>query len=280
MSTVVMFHAHPDDEAILTGGTIARLTAEGHRVVLVVATKGELGEAPPGLLAVGQDLAHRRVAETGWAAQVLGIERVEFLGYRDSGMAGSATNADPAAFCRVDVDHAASRLAAIIESEAADVLVAYDDHGGYGHPDHVQVHRVGSRAASVFPGMALYETTMNRDHLRRGVEQLAALDPEAAGAIPDMGADFGEPESAITHTIDVSAYVAAKRRAMAAHSSQIAETSFFLQLPEPAFMAGFGAEWFIERSKGATQRTVLDDLRAGQGSAGTFVAGPTATDTV
>jgi LmbE family N-acetylglucosaminyl deacetylase len=89
MSTVVTFHAHPDDEAILTGGTIARLTGEGHRVVLVVATRGELGDVPDGLLAPGQDLGQRRTAETRWAAEILGVGRVEFLGYHDSGMAGS-----------------------------------------------------------------------------------------------------------------------------------------------------------------------------------------------
>jgi LmbE family N-acetylglucosaminyl deacetylase len=263
VTTVVMFHAHPDDEAILTGGTIASLSGEGHRVVLVVATRGELGEEPPGLLATGQDLAHRRAAETKWSAEILGIQRVEFLGYRDSGMPGRATNSDGAAFCNADVGQAASRLAAIVRDERASLLVIYDDHGGYGHPDHVQVHRVGTRAAAMVPGVALYEATMNRDHLQRGLELLAgngggALDVD----LPELDADFGEPAVAITHTIDVTPYVVHKRRAMAAHASQIAETSFFLRLPEHLFAAGFGLEWFIDRSSAVVERpTVLDRLR-------------------
>ena len=259
MATVVTFHAHPDDEVTLTGGTIARLADEGHRVVLVVATRGELGGAPDGLLVPGQDLAHRRSAETRWAAEILGIERVEFLGYRDSGMAGSPDNLAAEAFCRTDVDEAAERLAAIVAEEQAEALVAYDDHGGYGHPDHVQVHRVGVRAADLVPGVALYEATINRDHLQRGRQQLA--DRGVPVDVPDFGPDFGEPESAITHTIDVRAYAAVKRRAMAAHASQISETSFFLALPEQAFTAGFGFEWYV-RSRAARSQgsTILDEL--------------------
>ena len=259
MATVVLFHAHPDDETTLTGGTTARLAAEGHRVVLVIATRGELGEAPEGPLAPGQDLAHRRSAETRWSAEILGARRVEFLGYHDSGMAGSATNSDPLTFCRADVDEAAVRLAAIVSEEQADVLVVYDDHGCYGHPDHVQVHHVGVRAAGLVPGVALYAATINRDHLRRGRERLAERGFFDV-AVPDFGPDFGEPESAITHTVDVRAYAAVKRRAMAAHSSQISETSFFLALPEPAFVGGFGFEWYIRISAAFDRPTVIDEL--------------------
>ena len=274
MATVVMLHAHPDDEAILTGGTIARLAAEGHRVVLVVATRGELGEVPDGLLVPGQDLAHRRVAETRWAAEILGIGRVEFLGYRDSGMAGSPTNLAPEAFCRADLDEAAARVSDIVLEEGAEALVAYDDHGAYGHPDHVQVHRVGVRAADLLADVALYEATINRDHVERGRQQ-AARRAGVAVAVPDFGPDFGVPESAITHTVDVRPYAAIKRRAMAAHSSQIAETSFFLALPEPAFLAGFGFEWFIRTRPGRRDgSTVIDELAAG--AAGTAPAVPRA----
>jgi LmbE family N-acetylglucosaminyl deacetylase len=260
-ATVVTFHAHPDDEAILSGGTIARLAAEGHRVVLVVATRGELGEVPEGLLAPGQDLAHRRTAETRWAAEVLGVARVEFLGYHDSGMAGSPTNLAPDAFCQADVDEAGVRLASIVREERADVLLVYDDHGAYGHPDHVQVHRVGMRAAELVPEVAVYEATINRDHVRRGRQRRAERLGEDAVDVPDFGPDFGVPESAITHAVDVRPYAAVKRRAMAAHSSQISETSFFLALPEPAFVSGFGMEWYVcARPAGSGRRTVMDEL--------------------
>jgi LmbE family N-acetylglucosaminyl deacetylase len=106
--TLVTFHAHPDDESITTAGVMAKAKADGHRVVLVVATKGELGEVGEGVLAPGEDLASRRVVETHAAAKVLGVDRVEFLGYHDSGMMGEATNDDPACFWAADLDEAAT----------------------------------------------------------------------------------------------------------------------------------------------------------------------------
>src|SRR5450755_4189989 len=169
MATLVTFHAHPDDESIATGGTMARAKSEGHRVVLVLATRGELGEFSPDALAPGETLTERRVAETQAAADVLGVDRVEFLGYRDSGMAGEPTNDDDGAFARADVDEAAQRLADILRDENADVLTVYDDHGGYGHPDHVQVHRVGVRAAELAGTKRVYEQTTSREHVRRGM---------------------------------------------------------------------------------------------------------------
>jgi LmbE family N-acetylglucosaminyl deacetylase len=125
--TLVTFHAHPDDESIATAGTMARAKAEGHRVVLVVATRGELGEHAPDALAPGETLAERRVAEQHAAADVLGIDRVEFLGYRDSGMEGEATNGDHGAFASADIEEAAARLAEILSQERADVLTAATD---------------------------------------------------------------------------------------------------------------------------------------------------------
>jgi len=140
MSTLVTFHAHPDDEAIATGGTMAKAARAGHRVVLVVATRGERGEVAEGHLQPGEELWQRRVEETQAAAAVLGVSRVEFLGYVDSGMAGMPTNDDPASFWQADVEEAARRLADILEEEGADVVTAYDENGVYGHPDHVQVY--------------------------------------------------------------------------------------------------------------------------------------------
>lgn len=120
---------------------------EGHRVVLVVATRGELGEIPEGLLGEGEQLWQRRVDETRAAADILGAQRLEFLGYRDSGMMGTADNEAGGSFWTAPVEEAAEKLAAILREENADVLTVYDDNGGYGHPDHIQVHRVGMRAA-------------------------------------------------------------------------------------------------------------------------------------
>src|SRR3974390_196863 len=115
MATVTFFHAHPDDEAIATGGTMAALAAQGHRVVLVTATGGELGEVPEGLLDPGETLAERRARELAAACEALGVQRLVFLGYHDSGMDGDPANDDPACFWRADVDEAARRLAAVLE---------------------------------------------------------------------------------------------------------------------------------------------------------------------
>jgi LmbE family N-acetylglucosaminyl deacetylase len=260
--TLVTFHAHPDDESIATGGTMARAKADGHRVVLVVATRGELGEHDPDILTSGESITDRRVAEQLEAARLLGVDRVEFLGYHDSGMDGEPTNDAAGCFARADVEEAANRLAAILRDEDADVLTVYDDHGGYNHPDHVQVHRVGVRAAQLADTPRVYESTMNRDYIKRLIERRADEIPDAPDA-PDAATmdDFGSPEALITTTVDVRSFVDAKRAAMAAHASQIPGDSFFLSMPLDAFREAFGYEWFIRRDKPDIRETWLfEDL--------------------
>lgn len=260
--TLVTFHAHPDDESIATAGTMARAKAEGHRVILVLATRGELGEFSPDALAPGESLEERRVAETLASAEVLGVDRVEFLGYRDSGMDGEATNNDEGAFAQADLDEAASRLADLLREEGADVLTVYDDHGGYGHPDHVQVHRVGIRAAELAGTRRVYESTMNRDYiqelLKRRVDELPDSGDAPSAAEMD---DFGSPAAIITTSVDVRDYVERKRASMAAHASQITPDSFFLAMPIEAFREAFGMEWFIRRDRrDAREEWLFDDL--------------------
>ena len=245
MRTLVCFHAHPDDEAIATGGTMAKAAADGHRVVLVVATKGEHGEVPDGYLRPGEPLWERRVAETHAAAEILGVRRVEFLGYVDSGMAGTPENDLPESFWQAEVEEAARRLAAILEDERADVLTAYDENGVYGHPDHVQVNRVGMRAGRLAATPKVYMNTVNRDEARRGM--IAARDRGAPipGDIDPDDFNLGVGEELITTRVDVRDHVETKRRAMAAHGSQISETSFFLSMPSEFFIDAFGTEWYI-----------------------------------
>src|ERR1700722_5343182 len=166
MATIVFFHAHPDDEAIATAGTMAKMASEGHRVVLVTATRGELGEVPEGVLTEGETLGEVREKELALASEVLGVSRLEFLGYRDSGMLGESTNEDSDSFWRADLEEASGRLASILEEENAQVLTTYDEHGGYGHPDHVQVHRVGVRAAEIAKTPLVFLATPNRDAIR------------------------------------------------------------------------------------------------------------------
>src|SRR5262249_28452282 len=151
-----------DDEALSTGGTMALLTQQGHRVVLVVATGGELGEVPDDL-AQGETIVDRRRSETERSAAILGIATIHWLGYHDSGMAGWKENDDPACFHQTDVDVAGRRLADLLVAEDADVVVVYDKYGTYGHPDHIQVHHVGHRAAAMAHTPTVYETTINRD---------------------------------------------------------------------------------------------------------------------
>jgi LmbE family N-acetylglucosaminyl deacetylase len=246
--TLVTFHAHPDDEAIATGGTMARAAAEGARVVLVVATGGELGEVAPGVLAAGEDLATRRALEQARAGAALGVARIEFLGYLDSGMAGEDTNTAPGAFAAAPVAEAAERLAKILREEDADVLTIYDENGNYGHPDHIQVHHVGIAAAELAGTPRVYEATVNRDHLLDLMRNRADEMPEVEGAPDPDDFDIGVPAHRITATVDVGDFVDQKRAAMQAHASQIPEDSFFLQLPLDAFKAAFGFEWYIRRT--------------------------------
>lgn len=170
MSTIVFLHAHPDDEASQTAGAMARAAAEGHRVVVVFATNGEHGEVPEDLRA-GETLADRRRAEAQCSAAALGVSDVRWLGYADSGMTGWAQNADPSSFLAAPTPEAARRLADILDEVDADVLVGYDWHGGYGHPDHVTVHQVVHAAAPMAARTPrLYESTMNRDLMRSMME--------------------------------------------------------------------------------------------------------------
>ena len=240
---------------------MARAAAEGHRVVLVVATRGELGEVDEGVLADGESLADRRTVETMAAARILGVERVEFLGYRDSGMMGTAENEVPDCFWKADLEEAAGRLAAILAEEDADVLTIYDDHGNYGHPDHIQVHRVGVRAAEIAGTVRVYENTSDRDQIK----ELIARAPESFDPAEAERADIdfdtlGTPGHLITTIVDVTAFLDQKRRAMAAHASQIAEESIFLKQEPEFFRAMWGREWFVRRGapEGTREDWIMD----------------------
>jgi len=250
MGTLVCFHAHPDDECIQTGGTIARASAQGHRVVLVVATNGDHGEFTDDIKTVDA-LVVRRREETMASAQTLGIHRVVWLGYSDSGMTGWEQNSHNGAFCNASVLDAAEKLAQVLREENATVLTTYDWHGGYGHPDHIMVHKVGHRAAELVPSVRIIEATMNRDQLRRGIEAARAsgLLPDGEGFDVDGPADDGNPmgslESEINIAVDVAQFASLKRAAMKCHASQVTDTSFFMSMDEERFAQAFGIEWFI-----------------------------------
>lgn len=245
MATLVTFHAHPDDEAIACGGTMARAKAEGHRVILVSATGGEHGEVQEGFLGPQESLATRRREEIEEAGAILGVDRVEMLGYVDSGMMGTPENDATDSFWQADRDEAATRLARILEQERADVLTVYDENGSYGHPDHIQVHRVGLRAAELAGTTKVYESVISREELQGHMKRVVAL-----GITPPINPDefeMGVPQEQITTRVDVSDYLEIKRKAMAAHASQISEESFFLAMPADMFGQVFGVESYILR---------------------------------
>ena len=246
MATLVTFHAHPDDEAIACGGTMAKAAADGHRVVLVTATGGEHGEVAEGFLRPGESLGERRASELVEAARILGAARVETLGYVDSGMMGTLQNDARDSFWRADVEASAARVAELLIEERTDVFTIYDADGTYGHPDHIQVHRVGLRAAELAGVPRVYESVANRDEMVRGVA--AMKEAKVDFPLPELDElDIGVAESSITTAIDVRDYLSIKRSAMAAHASQIAETSFFLAMPQEMFSQAFGTEWYIRR---------------------------------
>jgi LmbE family N-acetylglucosaminyl deacetylase len=247
--TVVFVHAHPDDEAIFTGGTMRRLSSAGHRVVLVVATGGELGLLPDGVSAWAADrdvgaLAARRNAETDAAAALLGVARVAWLGYHDSGMAGDPANHAEGSFWSADETEAADRLVAVLEEEEPAAVVVYDAEGIYGHPDHVQVHRVGRRAASAAGVTTVYDATVDREYLHF-VETHLVEEAILGGDLGLVRSHIGVASVEIGATVDVRAVLDVKRAAMGAHASQIPESTSALQLPAHHFAEVYGWEWYV-----------------------------------
>lgn len=282
--TVVSFHAHPDDEALLTAGTLAKVAACGHRVVLVTATAGEAGLAASDVTRT-QDLGTLRLGELHAAASAIGVARVVVLGYADSGysLAGGIPSGEQGragngtedartdrrvplgAFVDADRETAAIRLAELLRAEDAHVLTIYDRHGGYGHPDHVQVHRVGLRAAELAGTRLVLEATVDRTSLTRATRLINRLRPVLTPpAMPDLQHAYTSRE-ALTHRIDVRAQAGQKRAAMAAHASQMSSNEgartldLFLRLPRPVFRRVFRYEWFREVGS-PPQAPLLDDI--------------------
>ncbi len=248
MTTTVFFHAHPDDEASGTAGSMILTSRAGHRVVLVYATGGEHGTVPQDL-PEGMDLAEYRRGEAAASARLTGTSRVEWLGYVDSGMTGWEQNGHETSFHSANTDGAARRLARVLDEEEADILVGYDWHGGYGHPDHVKVHHVAHRAAELAARRPrVLENTMNRDRMRRQLElaRQAGLELDMdADAPADDGNPVGLPEKEIRHAVDVTEVIDGKREVLACHASQ-EDVQFMLRMPEEVFAAAFGVEHYAE----------------------------------
>ncbi|MGH2749427.1 MAG: PIG-L family deacetylase [Actinomycetota bacterium] len=261
MATAVFFHAHPDDEAIATAGTMTKAVRDGHRVVLVCATRGEQGTPLPGVLKEGEELWRRRELELEDACRILGAPRLEFLGYADSGMMGEQANHSLESFWSADIEEAARRLANILEEEEAQVLTIYDEHGGYGHPDHIQVHRVGLRAAELAGTPNIFMSTMNRSQTKELIEGAGEFGFEVSEDIRESVDTLGVPADQITTAVDVTDFLDEKRRAMAAHASQIADNSPFLGMPPDVFAVAWGTEWYVKvgvEPSGELQTSLFD----------------------
>jgi LmbE family N-acetylglucosaminyl deacetylase len=229
---------------------MARAAAEGHRVVVVFATNGDHGEVAPDAVE-GETVADHRRREAEASAAAIGLARIAWLGYADSGMSGWEQNDHEGSLHRADLDEAAARLADVLDEEGADVVVGYDWHGGYGHPDHVKVHHVVRRAVELAAQRPrLLESTTNRDEMIR----LVAMGREAGMDVGDFdpaqpmddGNPFGTPEDEITWRVDVSAFLARKRASLEAHRSQATDIEMFLSMPPDVFDLFFGHEHLIE----------------------------------
>lgn len=255
--TLVAFHAHPDDEALFTGGTLARCSAQGHRVVVVTATAGERG-----LTGIeGADLGGMRLRELEAAAAALGVARVVALGYGDSGLAGDVP---PGSLCAAPVNEVAERLAAVLVEEDAAAVTIYDPNGGYGHRDHVRIHDAGVLAAKHAGTPLVLEATVARESLQRGVRLLNRVGVRPGGVRSDDLAGSYRPRGEITHEIDVRRWVPAKQRALAAHASQasggtdVRTVALLSRLPRPLAARVLGREWYVEHGRSPSRHPLND----------------------
>ncbi len=281
--TFVAVHAHPDDEASSTGGVFRLLANQGVRTVLVTCTNGECGDAPDGAKPDadhhdGDLVAAVRAKELDQAVQVLGISKLERLGYRDSGMMGWPQNSDPESFWATPVDDGAAKLAEILMRERPQVVMTYNEFGFYGHPDHIQANRITLAALDLIdfePTLyynAIPDSVMEimrarwEEEGRRQAEQDAAKgierEPEGPPMVDGEPLHMGTPDEMISAAIDVSEVTDAKYDALAAHASQIGD-SFWMKMTKEEFQRAMGTEWFLRVTNPQGLSGRVDDIFAG-----------------
>jgi N-acetyl-1-D-myo-inositol-2-amino-2-deoxy-alpha-D-glucopyranoside deacetylase len=259
--SLLAVHAHPDDETITMGGTLARYGAEGVRTIVVCCTQGDLGWVlDPSL--VGQEVGKIRESELEAATRTLGVSRLVQLGYSDSGLAGAAENQRPGAFFAADLHEAAGKLLSLIREERPRVMVCYDETGGYGHPDHVKSHQVAvaafEAAADARPAklyFVRFPLSWTRDFVR-SLRDAGIPAPRAAPVGTDVGpedVEIGTPDDLVTTSIDVQRYVSVKQAALACHRSQMPPEHFLRRMP-PALAERLWAREFYSRQYGPTDR--------------------------
>ncbi len=265
--TLMAVHAHPDDEATSTGGVLAKAAAGGIRTVLVTCTDGRCGDGPGGVKPGDprhdpEAVVEQRRGELEKSCAVLGVSHLELLGYADSGMMDWPQNGAPGSFWSTPVDEAAARLAELMRRYRPDVVVTYDENGGYGHPDHIQAHRI-TMAAVAETGLPakVYWTTAPRSgmaEMRRIMLELGADWDEPDGETPEIGL----PDEQITTWVDTTGFTDQKYDALAAHSSQD-ESIFFLRMGRDNFAKLLGVETFVRVHDTTGAPLPEDDLFAG-----------------
>lgn len=227
---LLLVHAHPDDESLWTGGTIARYAARGVQVTVVTCTLGEQGEIiPPGLAALAADEADQlggyRAGELRSACAALKVTSHRFLGgigrWRDSGMAGDPANKHPRAFAQGPADEQAAALREVIAEVRPRVVVTYDAFGGYGHPDHIRAHEITMAAAAASPDVVrVFHSVRSLAEVAAGVTALAGV-PGLPFRLVDPGELAVVPDETITTVVDVGEHLPAKLRALRAHATQV-----------------------------------------------------------
>ena len=255
--SILFVHAHPDDEAIGTGATMAFYAAAGVRVTLVTCTLGEEGEIHVPELAQleaaqADQLGGYRLTELRAACAAMGVTDHRFLGgagrYRDSGMMGTPSNDHPRCFWRADLDEAARYLVEVIEEVRPQVLVTYDPNGFYGHPDHIQAHRVAMRAAELAGSAGpdkIYWTAMPLSVLKAGIDAFAEADFNPFEGVTEVTElPFGTPDDEIAAYVDGSEHHAAKVAALRAHATQVPADSWLFSLATNFGQEYMGVEYY------------------------------------
>jgi N-acetyl-1-D-myo-inositol-2-amino-2-deoxy-alpha-D-glucopyranoside deacetylase len=253
---ILLVHAHPDDETINNGATMALYADRGAHVTLVTCTRGEEGEVlVPSLshLASSQkdQLGTHRETELADAMKALGVSDHRFLGapsikFRDSGMMGTEPNNRPDVFWQADVDTAAKILVEIIEEVKPHILITYDEIGGYGHPDHIQAHRVAMRASelSSWQIQKIYWNTMPKSVLAEGIAKMKEIGSDFFGADSVDDLPFAKDDEFVTTLINGADYVDAKMAAMKAHETQISLDGPFFALSNNLGLQIWGDEYY------------------------------------
>ena len=278
MKRALFVHAHPDDETINNGATMAQLVDDGVAVTLVTCTRGEEGEVlVPELAYLASNAedglgAHREI-ELAQAMKELGVQDHRFLGqageFRDSGMIGSVQNDNANCFWRTDVEKAAMKLAAIIDEIKPQVMVTYDEFGGYGHPDHIQTHRVAMRAADLagWKIQKIYWNIMPKSVVAQGMAAMKEQGSDFFGTDNIDELPFVKDDSFVTTVIHAPNQVDKKMAAMKAHATQISLDGPFFALSNNLGVQVFGDEYYTlvrgEKSGPFNNRNLEQDLFAG-----------------